>query len=66
MKTIEKNGLILRVSNEKAYEDVEVSKNAKYIPKSEWKTKKRDVEAAEATEKKTKKASKKVKEDTSE
>lgn len=45
MKTIIKNGEYLRVTNEVGEQQVKVG--AKYVSKSEWKTKVRDIKSTE-------------------
>lgn len=57
MKTISKDGEIQRVDNETA--DVKVKTGWTFIPKSEWKTKVRDLRKAEKAEEAAKAAEKK-------
>jgi len=61
MKTIERNGKILRVSDLEAFNSIEKNSNntAKYVAKSVWKKQVRDVERiSKAEEKKAKKENK--------
>ncbi len=61
MKTIERNGKILRVSDLEAFNSIEKNSNntAKYVAKSVWKKQVRDVErTSKAEEKKAKKENK--------